>query len=95
MISAVEPIQRVGRPYGAIRKPKDKSEPLFTYAMVKKDSDGWANPSKFLPLEYDLVDVKIGKKIKTIWHTGSQWDGLHHIPGSKIDAWKKNIEVFT
>ena len=64
--------KKVGRFYKSIKKE-------YMYSLVKFDDDKWADASKFLPADYDLVWCQIENKDKALsgWHTGTCWDGLH------------------
>lgn len=60
------------------------------YNDCSYDADGWADASKFLPLEYDLVLMKIkDKKTQIGWVSFNQWDGLKFGKTDEVLYWKK------
>jgi len=65
----------------------------YLYSDVEYDQDGYADASKYLPADFDLVSMKIeGQKPLPGWSHGRSWDGLNLKPGSKIISWKKMQE---
>jgi len=78
-------MQKVGN------KLSPNSDRYFTYPMVEYDEDLWADASKFLPLEYDLLYLKIENKKSIIrgWYTGYGWDGAKFEENDKVLCWKK------
>lgn len=77
-------MKRVGRSV-----TEDNRYPLHTYKSVIYDKDGWADASFYLPVEYDLVELKIdGKKDSKGWSTGSGWDGFTVNPDDKVLSWR-------
>lgn len=66
----------------------------ITYRDIAYDSQGFANPVKFLPTAFDLVMMKIRRGALEIinpisgWWTGNRWDGKNVEPGDKILGWK-------
>lgn len=82
-------IEKVDKKTG---KPK-RVEVLYTYKDVFYDIDGWADVSKFLPDDYDLVYMKIdGKKTIPGWICGSSWQGLRLKAEDKVLYWKRKPE---
>jgi hypothetical protein len=74
--------------------PKGASrERLVKYVDVPLDKDGYADASEYLPVEYDLMYLKIeGKGIKPGWWNGNRWDGLNIKPDDKVLYWKRNMQ---
>jgi hypothetical protein len=64
----------------------------FTYPMVKYDSDGWADASKYHPIDFDLLYLKIEGKKGTFrgWCSGNRWDGSKLECKDKILYWKRS-----
>lgn len=55
------------------------------------DKNMWADASKFLPNEYDLVSLKLKSgKIISGWFSLNQWEGLRLQPSDEVLFWKKN-----
>jgi len=64
--------------------------PSFFYRDVIYDKEGWADASKYLPEDYDLVFLKIeGKDICHGWSTGQNWDGCNIKRSDNILSWKR------
>jgi hypothetical protein len=83
-------LQKVGQKY----LDKDKKWKKCQYNMFEYDEDGWADASRFLPLDFDLCNVKVKDKPKTYsgWHTANYWDGLNIKKDDVILYWKKVLE---
>ena len=61
-----------------------------TYKDVAYDKNGWALPDQYLPIDYDLLLVKIaGKKSTSAWVCGKKWFGLRLDPSDVVVAWKR------
>jgi hypothetical protein len=75
--------QQVGKQYGRGRKH------LFAYSMVEYDKDGWVDCDNFLPLDYDLVYMKLDNKILVGWRRDHKWDGLHYRNREMVYMWKR------
>lgn len=86
-ILKVHMIKQVGTKY-----PGHKA--CLTYQDIEKDNDGWVDPSKWLPLPYDMVQVDIGNKILNCWHSGMIWEGLHLRKKHVINKWKRKPEDY-
>lgn len=58
--------------------------------MVKYDEDGWVDATKFLPIDYDLMYLKVDgvKGFIRGWYSGTVWDGLKYQEGQKVLYWK-------
>ena len=77
-----------------IKDNKVKKIPIFySYKDVHYDLEGWAEASKYLPEDYDLVYLKTeNKKVIPGWSIGKSWDGLRLKPEHKISHWKRKPE---
>ena len=63
----------------------------LTYKDIKAEEDGWVDPHKYLPLDYDLVQLKIDKKYPVNgWLSGGFWEGLRLKSNDKVIGWKLN-----
>jgi len=51
----------------------------------------WIDSNFYLPLDYDLVEVKIDEKIKKGWHALGKWDGLYFPKNAIVNFWRKII----
>lgn len=84
-------IQKVGK--DTIVVPNKAKPRKMTYKDVHFDFDGWADSSRFLPGDFDLVYLKIeGKKTISGWSTGTAWDGLKLEKDSNILFWKRKLD---
>ncbi len=74
--------------------PKTANRETFVkYIDVPLDKDGYADASKYLPVEYDLMFLKIdGKSVRSGWWNGNRWDGLNVNPDDNVLYWKRNME---
>lgn len=74
------------------RKIKEKESKIYSYHDVKYDDDGWADASKYLPLDFDLVYLKAVDRKEVIrgWHCHNVWDGYKLKDKEKILYWKKD-----
>lgn len=66
---------------------KGKKDTL-NYSHVSYDSDGWADPLKWLPQRFDLVSVATHASEYSAWWTGGTWYGGRLPKDSKIKKWK-------
>lgn len=72
------------------RKDKAGKWQRFSYAEVKYDDDGIANPEEFLPEPFDLVRLITDKnKSRSGWWTGSKWECRKLQDDEKVLFWKK------
>lgn len=71
---------------------KKCKERKFSYFDIKYDPDKWADASKFLPADFDLVNLKIlnRKKYVPAWSNGDKWDGANFRQGYKVLYWKRH-----
>jgi hypothetical protein len=74
-----------GEVYGKRRK--------FTYKDVLYDSKDWADASKFLPADYDMMIIRVkDKPTITGWCMGSKWEGFRLKDGDEVTQWKRKPE---
>ena len=79
---------KVGRDY--IHAPSKRK---FAYRDIKLDPDGWADVTKYLPADFDLLLLKMSDHtIKHGWRNGNNWEGLRINPSSQVIQWKKNTD---
>ncbi len=64
----------------------------YTYKDVEHDEGGWVDASKYLPLELELVVLKLEKKKKMGWRSSTHWDGIYVKPDEKVLYWKRVSE---
>lgn len=64
----------------------------FSYRDVVYDDDDWADASRFLPADYDMMSLKLdtGRKIPG-WIQGNQWEALRLKPGNQVLFWKRTM----
>jgi len=62
----------------------------FTYFDIEFDKEGWADPSLYLPLPFDLVVLKLRKENIMGWWNGAKWDGYKLRDCDKVFYWKKS-----
>jgi hypothetical protein len=73
--------------------PKDKKKRKATYSDVEFDDDGWADASKYLPENYDLVRFKTANATYNGWSRGRKWDGLRVEGQQEVLYWKRQVNV--
>jgi len=91
------------KPYTNTKKIKNKStgeykeyENVSYYPLKYKDIDGyeWRNPAEYLPLPFDLVQVKTERRTLPGWHDGNRWRvRTIHSDESVVEWRKKQDEV--
>lgn len=64
----------------------------FSYFDIHYDADKWVDVSKFLPADFDLVNLKILNRQKEVpaWANGDKWDGANFRHGYKVLHWKRH-----
>lgn len=74
-------------------KLHDKGDYRFTYPMVTYDEDGWVDATKFQPVDFDLLYLKIEGIKGTIrgWCSGNNWDGMKWKDSYKVKYWKRDL----
>jgi len=65
----------------------------FCYKDVEYDCDGWADASKYLPADFDLMYLKTADNIYNGWMSRSRWDGLKITGDDKVFFWKRHNQV--
>jgi len=87
---------KVGKPYNVKEKGRlvrtATGIPIqrkFTYKDVVYDCGGWADASRFMPDNYDLVCCKLERGTKMGWAHGFDWEGHKIKPEDQILYWKK------
>ena len=62
------------------------------YSDVPTDINGWVWDLKYIPIHFDMVNVKIKDKPRPVsaWFDGKNWIGLRLRPGNVIVGWKRN-----
>lgn len=73
---------------------KSRKVRKFSYKDVKYDEDGWADASKYQPIDFDLVFMKTTEgKVKSGWIATNVWEGIRLRPEEKVIKWKQYHEV--
>lgn len=63
----------------------------YTYSDIKFKDDGWADVTEYLPLNFDLCDVKLDcGRIFSAWVFENKWEGLKLKPQHKVLFWRKH-----
>lgn len=69
------------------------SKKTFSYFMIPSFYDKiWIDANIYLPLDYDLVDIKLENKIVKGWHALGKWDGLNFPKNAIVNFWRKIIQ---
>lgn len=78
---------------GAKKYPGVKKSPKYSYRDIYFDPGKWADASRFLPEDYDLVLMRLtnGKTI-TGWSVGLKWEGLRLQPEDNVKYWKRKLD---
>lgn len=64
-----------------------------SYKAVEYDKDGWADATKGLPIDGDLMFLKVdGVEKGSGWCWGRRWEGLHLKKKDIVSHWKRNQE---
>lgn len=72
---------------GNINTVTDKE---FSYQDVQYDGEGWADVARYLPVECDLVILKLkDKKPIAGWVSGNKWYGLRLKDKDRVLFWKR------
>ena len=62
---------------------------FFAYKNIIAEETGWIDPLKYLPYEYDMVELNLENKIPIKgWLTGNHWDALRLKKTDKVLGWK-------
>lgn len=79
----------VGKPLPA-SQIKSKNLCRYTYRDVIYDDKGWADTTKYLPLDYDLILAKDDRgHVYSGWYNGFSWDGKNLTEDHNILFWKR------
>ena len=71
-----------------------EKKPIYYSYKAVEFKDGWAESSKFLPQDFDLVYGKTTSgDVKSCWLNGSKWDGLRLKNDDQIVRWRRKEEV--
>lgn len=67
----------------------------FTYQKVPVDADGWADATKYLPIDYDLCQLMVEGYRRPVrgWAVGIRWEGFRIKDGDKVICWKRCKEM--
>ena len=64
-----------------------------SYKAVKFDENGWADSKEALPIDGDLMFIKVDGKPKGCgWVWGKRWEGLRLRDSDVVSHWKRNQE---
>lgn len=65
----------------------------FRYKDVKTDLDGWADATKYLPQDYDLLFLKVHRHgmthIISGWYQETKWFGVKLRKYDSVVQWKR------
>ncbi len=76
-----------------VGQKKGESKSLFCYKHIIYDIDGWVDAKKYLPLDFDLVYIRVkGRKDQMGWHSTNMWDGLDLKKTDEVLFWKKRFD---
>lgn len=75
------------------RKTKEKE---YFYRDVQYDIDGWADATKWLPADYDLVIMRLKNRPTIVgWSVGKEWISLRLKDNDTVLQWRKKPEEKT
>jgi hypothetical protein len=85
---------------GLTRKDED-SKKKYCYLDTEKemDFDGWVDSSKYMPVDYDLVYLRVinaegQEKTRIGWASGFGYEGAKLREGDKVLYWKRKGDDF-
>lgn len=81
-------VKQVGKDL-APKKFRTKFQPKLLYSQVTKDKNGWVDAKKFLPKNFDLVEMKIDGNRLPGWYQGTSWDGYKFKTGQVVTHWRR------
>lgn len=68
----------------------------FTYNHVRFDKNGWADAKKYLPADFDLVQMKVlrdgRERTYNGWINGEKWEAVRQRERDEVLFWKQNTE---
>ncbi len=73
------------------KDPKTNKRKILSYCMIKTDTEGWVDAKEYLPVNFDLVHMKVGTKVLSGWIAGNKWDGLRLLPNMKVEYWRRRF----
>jgi len=85
--SHVQPVA----PEGMIKVSHYHSEGDTTYKKIEYDKDGWADATRYLPVDYDLCSLKVLGRRRVVhgWVCGWRWYGLRLSGDERVLFWRK------
>ena len=86
---------KVGDIKSYVIKASGRKNPVFySYGDVEYDIDGWADVTRFLPNDFDLVFLRL-KRERTIpgWINGQSFEGRKLKPDDVVLFWKRKEEL--
>jgi len=85
-------IQKVEHTLMPLKSGKKKPKRM-EYQHVEYDDWGWADPTKFLPADCDLVTLRLesGKEVHG-WIVGNRWEGIRKSKKDGVVAWRRETE---
>jgi hypothetical protein len=77
-----------------LQHPETGKKFTCKYSDVPKDHDQWVTDLTYLPIEGDMMHLRIEGKTRVIsgWWNGRKWVGLRIRAADKIIAWKRNMD---
>lgn len=66
-----------------------------SFTKLIPDESGWFNASKYRPISFDLVQLKVVSHVdrktmlKTGWSSPPLWEGYRLDPKDKVISWRK------
>lgn len=74
--------------------PKTGLEAFYKYSDIPKDAEGWVSDLRYLPISFDMMQVKIKDNPKIIpgWWDGEKWTGLRFRQGYIVTQWKRDMD---
>lgn len=68
------------------------TERKVAYKDVYANVNEWVNAKKYLPIDFDLVTIKLSNGDLTYgWTLGEKWQGVLITKGKQVIAWKKKL----
>ena len=66
------------------------------YQDVVKDIDGWCKSSDYLPMSFDIVEMKTKDFTCNGWYDGYRWFGmkLRNKQDKQVLYWKRKLEFY-
>jgi hypothetical protein len=78
--------------YSTLLRSGKKQTQVYKYSdiarMKQQDIEGWVDPVQWLPYPYDILYLKLEKKVITGWWSGGHWEGLRLQPTDQVLYWK-------